>query len=111
MKISGSEDRCDGIDGDSDGTIDDGFSPACEQDHKSFLDPSALQGEGGDSVNIIDGNYIRRETDAVLTGPYGSLALSRTYNSRNPSDEANLGVGFWHSFQIYLSQQPSGDDR
>jgi YD repeat-containing protein len=111
VKTSGNERTCDGIDNDGDGTIDDGFGSACPLDAKRTLASTNLQGDSEDHANLVEGQYLRREVDAVVAGPYGALILARTYSSRRATNDANLGVGWMHSFATYLQVMPSGDDR
>ncbi len=112
VKINASETVCDGVDNDNDGTVDDGLSGCSEDhDHKRLAVGSLYQGDGASAVNLVDGNLIVRQVDAVVQGPFGPLVLSRTYDSRRDTSDAAVGDGWTHSFAVYLKQMVSGDDR
>ncbi len=110
VKINASETRCDGVDNDSDGTIDDGFT-TCPVDRKRLDPTSNMQGDGEDQVNLVEGTLIRREVDMSIDAPFGPLTLWRNYDSRRNTDDANLGQGWTHSFSVYLVELAAGDGR
>ena len=110
VKINANETRCDGVDNDSDGTIDDGFT-ACPIDRKRLDPTSNMQGDGEDQLNLVEGTLIRREVDMSIDAPFGPLTLWRNYDSRRNTDDANLGQGWTHSFSVYLVEQAAADGR
>jgi hypothetical protein len=108
----GAETLCDGIDNNHDGVVDNGLT-GCNVDHdqKRLHQANLFQGDEDAMANVVEGNLLRTEVDAVVHGPYGPLVLSRSYNSRRGSNDADLGVGWTHSFAVYLMQMVAGDDR
>jgi YD repeat-containing protein len=111
VKINASETVFDGVDNDGDGTIDDGFGSTGEKDHKRPFVGSAMQGSGGDWVNVVEGQYLRREHFAMAAGPYAALAFDGTYNALRTDNPAAMGRGWVHNWAIHVVAMPAGDDR
>lgn len=63
-----------------------------------------------DPVNTASGNYVTSVTDLSLPGRGLGFALSRTYNSIDPST-GDLGIGWRHSFSARLVVNPDATVR
>jgi hypothetical protein len=100
---------CDGVDNDADGTVDEPNS-ICQNDLKRFLTSTSLQGDGQNSVNLIEGQYIRREVDQVIAGPHRDLVFARTYSSGRTRNDVSMGIGWVHTYGRQLVAMPSSGD-
>ena len=62
-------------------------------------------GSSNDPVNTATGNFTHEETDLALAPTRGTpLSFVRFYNSQDTSMLRTLGPGWWHSYQIHLTQ-------
>ncbi len=63
-------------------------------------------GYSNDPINTATGNFIENENDLGFTGPAGSLALTRTYNSLNRNVGAfGLGWTSWSEAGLTLTDE------
>ena len=112
VKIDEDETICDGVDNDNDGTADDGITSCSEDtDHKRIRHRTNTQGNAAGRVDLIDGNLTRVDQDVSVQGPHGPLTLTRHYDSRRDSADGDVGIGWTHSFAVYLEQMPTEDGR
>jgi YD repeat-containing protein len=111
---------CDGYDSNGDGVVDgtsstgDSFGgTACAVDQKRQTQANLFQGDSAGAVNLVDHNFLRRETDAVQQGPFGPTVFGRNYNSRRTAIEGGigLGIGWTHTYSVYLRHMATGDGR
>ncbi len=59
-------------------------------------------------VNTINLNMIVQDTDLFYSGVGPNVEIKRTYNADDPRQSA-FGRSWTHSYNIYLTEEPSGD--
>lgn len=61
-----------------------------------------------DPVNFRNGQFYLNSTDFVLDGRGHDINFSKTYNSRNASENLRMGNGWSHSYNSYLHENEDG---
>lgn len=60
-----------------------------------------------DPVNMVTGIWEYNNTDLVLSGGMGGLALKHSYNSGNNNIKASMGYGWSHNYRLYVEPHSS----
>jgi RHS repeat-associated protein len=79
------------------------------EDFGSGDSPGSNVGMNDDSLNTATGNFNYRVTDLTIPGRGMDFVFGRSYNAKD-STGSPMGPGWSHSFNVYLSLLPGGDN-
>jgi len=79
-----------------------GNGPKDESKHTKYVDPASIW------VNTVNLNMVVEDTDLFYSCVGPDIEIKRTYNADAPT-QSSFGRSWTHSYNIYLTEEPTGD--